>query len=136
MDTQLIVSESASGHPDGTFSVLRGGITRIWGPPDKPVKLDLALVVRVSFEASEHGDHKVSVALRDRDGKRVMPAISGNITVPERAVSAPPLIIRMQGMLAHGQYEFDVAVDGQQRVCSPLHVTLPPAAAAPGTKVA
>ncbi len=53
----LATRTRASHHPDGTFSLLRGGITEVTVPPGEPGAFRAALVARVVGAASEAGKH-------------------------------------------------------------------------------
>ena len=80
MKARLLLAEAATAHPDGTISMLRAGITNVWG--DKPpVQLQASLVTRIESDPGDVGKHAVEIFLIDADGKEVMPKLSGEFEV-------------------------------------------------------
>jgi len=73
----LLLGEAATAHPDGTVSILRAGINRVWGPK-LPVPLIASLVVKIDAEPVESGSHLVDIRIIDTDGKDIAPRLSGN----------------------------------------------------------
>lgn len=121
VEVTLLVADSATDHKDGTFSALRAGITEVTGPAGQSVKFNIAIILRVWFEASEHAAHKANISIRDQDGK----AIGGQANIdmaPPSAVSAggAPIILNFSGVFPPGHYEVNAVVDGQRRAVWPL----------------
>ena len=67
MKAQIIIAESASSHPDHTFSVLRGGINSM-GSPSFPTVFEGAIVIRIGADPAESGRHSFRCILVDQDG--------------------------------------------------------------------
>lgn len=86
MKAKIILAESASTHPDGTFSLLRGGITHVWAPAP-PFQLQGSLVVRIEGTLVDKGNHKFDVRCMDQDGVDSMPKIEGQFTVQQGAIT-------------------------------------------------
>jgi len=111
MQVILLLSEAATGHPDGSFSTLRAGINRIVSS-NVPIPLLCALVIRIEAQPAESGEHKLEVRLMNEDGKEVAPRFQRQFQVPAGG-GATNLIIRMQSTLPkYGTYSFYVNVDG------------------------
>jgi hypothetical protein len=110
MKAKLLLAETAAIHPDGTVSLLRMGITNVWGPAF-PVPLEAALVVRVEASMAEAGQHQVEVVGLTADGQPFMPKLDGQFQVPA-AGGESNLIIRFSvGFRAYGDYMIAVLID-------------------------
>jgi hypothetical protein len=80
LKARLLLAEAATSHPDGTISMLRAGITNVWG--DKtPVNLQASLVTRIEADPGDIGNHQVEIFCIDDDGKEVMPKLQGQFQV-------------------------------------------------------
>ena len=113
MKARLLLAESATSHPDGTFSVLRAGVTNVWG--DKPpVNLQASLVTRIDADLGDVGDHRIEIMCMDEDGKEVMPKLEGNFQVARGGGHNNILLNFGFGFPAFGLYTFVVRVDGMQ----------------------
>jgi hypothetical protein len=73
---RLLLAEAATSHPDGTFSVLRAGVTNVWGEKP-PVNLQASLVTRIDADLGDVDDHRIEIMCMDEDGKEVMLAGDG-----------------------------------------------------------
>ncbi len=71
MHATLILAEAATVHPDGTFSLIRGGLNEIKAS-GFPAPFRGSLVVRVVAEPSEAGPHDFRIVLMNNDGREVM----------------------------------------------------------------
>jgi hypothetical protein len=110
---RLLLAEAATSHPDGTFSVLRAGVTNVWG--DKPpVNLQASLVTRIDADLGDVGDHRIEIMCMDEDGKEVMPKLEGNFQVARGGGHNNILLNFGFGFPAFGLYTFVVRVDGSQ----------------------
>ncbi len=110
----LILADAASAHPDGTFSLLRGGITEVNVPPNRPAAFLGALVARVPRSMSETGTHAVKIGCVNEDGGEVAPPIEGGFEIPPQG-GASQLVLSMQLALPRlGRYEFAIAIDKHQ----------------------
>jgi hypothetical protein len=78
----MILSEAATSHPDGTISMLRSGINSVGGD-NPPFLLDGSLVVRFEAELADEGSHKFDIRCMDEDGAPVLQPISGQFLVPK-----------------------------------------------------
>jgi hypothetical protein len=77
---RLLLAEASTTHPDGTISMLRAGITNVWGETP-PVNLQASLVTRIEAEMGDVGQHEIEIMCMDEDGKEVMPKLNGQFAV-------------------------------------------------------
>jgi len=119
MEVKMItLCESATRHPDGTFSLLRGGIDS-WAAPQFPVTITCTVVVTIELSISETNQaHTVGLDIIDEDGARLLPQAKIHFSNPKNehltkfknnimgtiSVSVPKA----------GRYSLDVSVDGTQ----------------------
>jgi hypothetical protein len=82
---------------------------------------------RIRFSKIEAGDHGVRIFIIDADGNSIGPKLEGNISVrigdnaPAVAVN---LILNIQNLefKEYGQYQIDLAVDGNVQASLPLTI--------------
>ena len=109
MEATIILAEAVTLHPDGTFSMLRGGITRVWGA--LPVILKAALLVRFMADTTESGQHNWRICVIDEDGKDVMPRLQGSFSVPAGG-GAGNVVMGFCGQFAkYGTFSFRLTLD-------------------------
>lgn len=113
MKARLLLAEAATSHPDGTFSVLRAGVTNVWGE-NPPVNLQASLVTRIEADLGDVGDHRIEIMCMDEDGKEIMPKLEGNFQVARGGGHNNILLNFGFGFPAFGIYTFVVRVDGVQ----------------------
>jgi len=84
MKARIIVADAVSVHPDGTFSLLRGGIDRVWaGARGRPIVFNAGIAVQFSAGPGELGRHEFKIACVNEDGNAVAPEVSGNFEIKE-----------------------------------------------------
>ena len=114
------MADAASTHPDGTFSLLRGGITQVNIAKNQPIAFRGALVARITATAAEAGHHEFKLVCVDPDGHAVGPELTGGFTLPAKgghgnlAVNVEMIFPRL------GHYEFLFSIDKHQRDSWPL----------------
>ena len=110
MKAKLILAAAATGHPDGTISMLRAGITHVWG--DKPpIPLKATLVVRIESELSDMGNHDFDIKCMDEDGQQALPPLKGKFAVPQGGGVNNLILGLAVAFQKHGRYVFFVRVD-------------------------
>ncbi len=119
MEVKMItLCESATRHPDGTFSLLRGGIDH-WAAPQFPVTITCTVVVTIELSLSETDQlHTVGLDIIDEDGARLLPQAKIQFSNP-RTTQATRLKNNIMGTInvpvkKPGRYSLDVSVDGTQ----------------------
>ena len=126
MKARLLLAEAATAHPDGTISMLRAGITNVWGEK-APVPLQASLVTRIEADPGDVGKHAVEIFLIDADGKEVMPKLSGEFEVA-RGGGHNNIILNFQVQFpALGMFQFVIRVDNVQYDVWSLRTARPPA---------
>jgi len=81
----ILLCGAATPHPDGTFSLLRGGID-VWGVPSFPAPVQFGLIVIFELSSTEvGGTHCVELDVIDEDGKKIVPQAKIPFTIPARA---------------------------------------------------
>ncbi len=110
MKVRLWLAEAGTVHSDGTVSVLRAGITHIWG--DKPpYRLQAVLVVRIESDLADKGNHQFDIRCMDEDGAEVLPAVKGQFIAPEGGGSNNLMTGIAVAFTKQGRFEFFVRVD-------------------------
>lgn len=114
MKGEIIVADAVSLNQDGTFSLLRGGIDRVWPPAEgHPIIFRGGLVLRMVAGPTELGRHEFRILFVNEDGKPFAPEISGNVDIatPGGAVMA----LNVQLMFPKpGRYVIAAHVDKQE----------------------
>lgn len=118
MRATLILADAASGHPDGTFSLLRGGITQA-NVAKFPAPFRGALVIRVTAEPSEVGRHTFRILLLNYDGATLL-RMEGGFEVKADAIYVNVCLNVGVMLPAEGRYSFRVTVDNREEAEWPL----------------
>ena len=90
------------------------------------------IALRIAFDRSEEGQHKVSMSFVDDDGRSIMPSIEMPVQVDvpgESIFVSRNFIINIQQMKFErpGHYAIGILLDGRMQASLPLHVKLAPA---------
>lgn len=121
MKARLILADAATAHPDGTFSVLRAGITHIWGEAP-PYAIQGALVVRIEAEMVDKGPHRFDIRCMNQDGAEAMPSIQGTFEVPQGG-GVNNFVLSFSGaFLKPGTYLYSIRVDEVEQDRWTVHV--------------
>lgn len=86
-----------------------------------------SIAARVRFSKIEAGDHAVRIFIIDADGNSIGPKLEGNIGVrigDNASTAVVNLILNIQNLefKAYGQYQIDLAIDGNVQASLPLHI--------------
>lgn len=86
-----------------------------------------AVAMRLRFERSERGDHRIRLNIIDADGRSIAPPLEAGLQVrfPDESPSfAMNLILNLQGMRYErfGEYSVDLLVDSQPVGSLPLFI--------------
>lgn len=111
---QLILADAATTHPDGTFSLLRGGISLVNIPRNAPIAYRGALTARIVAGPSEQGAHTFRIICADPDGGLVGQAMTGDFTIPpEGGVGC--FVVQIQLIFPRfTKYQFSLSVDSHE----------------------
>ena len=119
--------------PGNKLGALGIGFDTIYAPQVPCLHSSFHLVVRVRSEAAEAGPKDVEVALRDAEGKDVIPPLPVALEVrqpePGAEEATATLVVGFAAVLfpAYGQYTLHVAIQGNEMVRIPIRVAQPPA---------
>jgi len=125
LKARLLLAESATTHPDGTISMLRAGITNVWGEKP-PVNLQASLVTRIEADLGDVGQHQIEIMCMDEDGKEIMPKLDGQFAVARGGGHNNILLNFGFGFPRFGLFTFVVRVDHVQYDTWPLRVAPAP----------
>jgi hypothetical protein len=86
-----------------------------------------SIAARIRFSKVEAGDHAVRIFIIDADGNSIGPKLEGNIAVrigDNVSTAVVNLILNIQNLefKQHGQYQIDLAVDGNVQASLPLYI--------------
>ena len=86
-----------------------------------------SIAARVRFSKIEAGDHAVRIFIIDADGSSIGPKLEGNIAVrigDNASTAVVNLILNIQNLefKEYGQYQIDLAIDGNVQASLPLHI--------------
>jgi len=110
----ILLADAASAHPDGTFSLLRGGITELNVPRGQPLAFQGAFVVRVFGSIGDAGPHELAIRVTSEDGKSVAPNLQGNFNIPPGGGATQVVASFNLIFPAYGRYTFFLTIDRQQ----------------------
>lgn len=114
MKGTLLVADSARRHPDGTFSLLRGGIDRLEMAPGQPIVHRGSVVVRLHGDETDAGKHEFVLKVEAKNGEKIAPDLAGAFEIPKTgggAVVAFDFGFQIPGP---GPYRFVLLSDGKE----------------------
>ena len=90
-----------------------------------------SIAARIRFSKIEAGDHAVRIFIIDADGNSIGPKLEGNISVrigENASTAVVNLILNIQNLefKQYGQYQIDLAIDGDVTASLPLHIQTVP----------
>ena len=110
----------------GKLNIL-GAFDSLFANQMPAVHSQCAIALRMRFTRIEEGDHRIKITVVDEDGKSIMPALEGKMSVrfgAEDDSSVANFIINIQQLKLQklGQYAIDIAVDSRHEASLPLLV--------------
>ncbi len=109
-----MIADAARAHPDGTFSLLRGGIDRLTVAEGQPLRMRGSILGRITGSINEAGPHTFRIRVVNEDGQQVAPEINGSFNVPEGGGSAQLAIDFDFNFPDVGRYTFSLTVDNHE----------------------
>ena len=112
----ILLCDAATPHPDGTFSLLRGGVDQ-WNVKSFPTQITFSFVVILELLSTEIGrTHTAELDVIDADGNRVLPQGKIPFSIPTR-MNVTRYKINLAGSLTipvekAGKFSFQLGVDG------------------------
>lgn len=122
----LIIADAARVHPDGTFSLLRGGVDQVFAPKTQPVQFRGSMVARIAGDLSEAGTHEIQLRILNEDGQTIVPDITGQFAIPDGGGVGVTVIDFALILPAYGRYTFALNVDKQKLDAWEVRATEPP----------
>lgn len=114
MKAKMLLAEAATGHPDGTISMLRAGISHVWVQSPAPFGLQAALVSRIEADLGDTGGHQFDLRCMNDDGTEVMPRMQGQFAVPKGGGTNNLILNFTTAFPQAGRYTFVLRVDNVQ----------------------
>ena len=130
MKAKLLLAEAATGHPDGTISMLRAGITHVW-VQQPPYGLQASLISRIEAELGDAGSHNFDLRCMNEDGAEVMPKMQGQFNAPQGGGANNLILNFTTAFPKPGRYTFVLRVDNVQLDACSVQVTQVPSAPVP-----
>lgn len=127
MKAFILLADAASAHPDGTFSLLRAGITDVSVPKGQPLVFHGAFVARIVGTIGDAGSHSLAIRVTTEDGKPVAPDVQGQFTIPSGGGATQVVASFNMVMPAYGRYTFWLSVDRKEADSWEIRVQEPPA---------
>lgn len=113
MKVNLLLSEAATAHSDGTVSILRAGIRKLQGKA-LPVAFQGCLVVRIELAHAEGGagrKHAIEIRTMDEDGKDLGFKLQGSFETSDGGGESTLLLGFGLLLKRFGKYVFHINVD-------------------------
>ena len=105
----------------GTFDAIRA--------KEMPVVYPLCTVaLRMRFQKTEEGGHKIRISIADEDGKAIIKPVEANINVQIKSTPlssiATNMVLNLQRLQfpEYGEYSIDLAIDGRHEASLPLYI--------------
>lgn len=126
MKVELLALCDAATDSGGKLNIL-GIYDTISAQQAPAVHQRCAIVIKMRFDRSERGEHRLRLNIVDADGKPVVPTLDApiNISFPDAMPSATAqLILDLQNMRFEkfGEYSLDLAIDGRPEASIPVFV--------------
>ncbi len=125
MKAFIILSDAARTHPDGTFSLLRGGIDRVTMPRGRPLEFRGSFFAQISGTLGEGGEHEFCLQVLDQDGHPVAPEVRDKFVAPREGGAGNIAVDFSLFLPGYGQYVFVLTVD-RQRLADATFTAQPP----------
>lgn len=118
MKPTLILADSASPNPDGTYSLLRGGLNEVRIPSGAPIIFHGSLLARLEATPEEKGTYEVSITFRSDNGEPIGKEPKMKFEVGAVRPSVLNIVMDMRMKLPKlGRYEISMIV-GDKKVDS------------------
>jgi len=125
MDVEIFTLCDAATVSGGKLNIL-GSFDKLYSETFPFQHPDLAVAVKIRFDALESGLHLMEIRLIDLDGKPIIPSdpMHLQVTAPDSQYAVHMLINRYHGLPFHhpGEYHLDLVLDGEMKSRIPLMV--------------
>ena len=130
LDIEIFTLCDAAADYQGRLNIL--GVFDTIFAPKLPVKHPFCSVaLRMRFQRTERGPHRLLLDIVDYDGKPVIQPLEGtfNVEIPGNSQIASANLVLILGQLEfknYGEYAINLAIDGRQEASLPFWVREPP----------
>ena len=115
MKSTLILADAATGNEDGTYSLLRAGISELRVPTGQPLFFTGALVSRLEATPADKGSYEVSIRFQTDGGELIGKPTSLKFEVGDTKQSVLNAVMAFHVQLPKlGRYEFSLFIDGKK----------------------
>lgn len=127
MNVELFVLCDAATDDHGKLNIL-GAFDGIWSKEVPALQQSCAIAIRVRFEKTEEGEHKIRINIVDEDGKPILQPVEAGVNVRVQGMPyssvAMNLILNLQRIKFpnYGEYSIDMVIDGKHEAELPLYV--------------
>src|SRR5207244_12291951 len=118
---KLLLAETGTRHADGTISLLRMGITHVWGKA-LPARFEGVLVVRIEATRIDAGKHEFEVVAMLQDGQEFARRLRGEFEVPKGGGNVNVILRFVTQFPKYDEYTFAALVDKGEQDQITLHV--------------
>jgi hypothetical protein len=124
MKIEMFVLCDAATEYAGKLNIL-GTFDSIHARQVPAVHPQCAVAIRLRFDWTERGEHKIRVNMIDADGRQIIPSLDAGLHVrlPDRVSScAINLVLNLHSLKFErfGEYSVDLLVDGEEAASLPL----------------
>jgi hypothetical protein len=130
MDVEIFTLCDAATVSGGKLNIL-GSFDKLYSETFPFQHPDLAVAVKLRFDAMEGGVHVMEVRMIDLDGRPIIPSdpVRLQVVPPDGQYAVHMLINRYHGLPFHrpGEYHLDLVLDGEMKARIPLIVLQAPA---------
>jgi hypothetical protein len=130
MDIEVFTLCDAAADYQGRLSIL-GVFDTVFAVKMPAMHPFCSVALRMRFQMTEHGQHRLTLHIVNQDGEFVIPEIKGEFRVeppPGSRVASANLVLNL-GQLRikdYGEYAVNLAIDGSQVATLPFWVKEPP----------
>ena len=130
MDIEIFTLCDAAADYHGRLNIL-GVFDTIFAPKLPARHPFCSVALRMRFQMTERGQHRLTLHIVDDDGNLVIPAIEGafSVEIPGHSQMASANLVLNLGQLEfknYGEYAINLAIDGRQEATLPFWVRQPP----------
>ena len=130
MDIEIFTLCDAAADYQGRLNIL-GVFDTIFAPHLPARHPFCSVALRMRFQMSERGQHRLTLHIVDDDGNLVVPPVEGafGVEMPGNSQIASANLVLNLGQLQfnnYGEYAVNLAIDGRQEASLPFWVREPP----------
>ena len=126
MHVEIFTLCDAATNQSGKLNIL-GTFDVIWVKKIPVNYPQCSIAFKIRFEPGEAGEHNFAIHIVDIDGKHIMPPLNKklNVVFPQnQSTYSANFVLNLHGLKLEklGEYEINLALDGQQVASLPLYV--------------